>query len=138
MKRTDSSCDTLVALGPYTRDGRTLFAKNSDRPPTECQPLSQARKWVRKANEAAAAGATVVGLLPNRSATGWYRDFVVPNAHIIQLHGRAKFIPNHRPVQNSSAPFASIIVIWPKSAASRLLHILTPADVGVMSLPVAA
>ena len=42
MKRTDSSCDTLVALGPYTRDGHTLFAKNSDRPPTECQPLFQA------------------------------------------------------------------------------------------------
>lgn len=40
---TDTSCDTLVVLGPHTRDGHTLFAKNSDRPPDECQPLFQAR-----------------------------------------------------------------------------------------------
>jgi secernin len=34
-----TSCDTLVALGPRTASGATLFAKNSDRPPAECQPL---------------------------------------------------------------------------------------------------
>ena len=32
-------CDTMVALPAATRDGITLFAKNSNRPPTECQPL---------------------------------------------------------------------------------------------------
>ena len=32
-------CDTLVALGTVTADGVTLFAKNSDRPPRECQRL---------------------------------------------------------------------------------------------------
>ena len=36
---SDTSCDTLVVLGSHTRDGHTIFAKNSDRPPTECQPL---------------------------------------------------------------------------------------------------
>jgi hypothetical protein len=36
-----TSCDKLVVLGPHTRDGHTLFAKNSDRPPAECQPLFQ-------------------------------------------------------------------------------------------------
>jgi secernin len=34
-------CDSLVALGPVTADGVTLFAKNSDRPPRECQRLVQ-------------------------------------------------------------------------------------------------
>jgi dipeptidase len=34
-------CDTLVALGPATRDGVTVFGKNSDRPPDECQGLVQ-------------------------------------------------------------------------------------------------
>jgi len=38
----ETSCDTLVVMAASTRDGHTLFAKNSDRPPTECQPLFQA------------------------------------------------------------------------------------------------
>jgi secernin len=37
-----TTCDTLVVLGTAARDGHTLFAKNSDRPPTEAQPLFQA------------------------------------------------------------------------------------------------
>ena len=36
------SCDSLVALGSKTASGRTIFAKNSDRPAAECQPLFQA------------------------------------------------------------------------------------------------
>lgn len=39
---TATSCDTLVVMGSSTKNGHTLFAKNSDRPPTECQPLFQA------------------------------------------------------------------------------------------------
>ena len=33
-------CDTLFAAAGITRDNRTLFAKNSDRPPNEAQHLS--------------------------------------------------------------------------------------------------
>ncbi len=53
MKIIDTSCDTLVALGPDTRDHHTLFAKNSDRPPTECQLLFQSPRTRHS------AGATV-------------------------------------------------------------------------------
>ena len=35
------ACDSLVALGSATADGAALFAKNSDRPAGECQPLVQ-------------------------------------------------------------------------------------------------
>lgn len=35
------ACDSLVALGNSTADGSVLFAKNSDRPASECQPLVQ-------------------------------------------------------------------------------------------------
>jgi hypothetical protein len=34
-------CDCLVALAPATRDGVTLFAKNSDRPPQEKQVVER-------------------------------------------------------------------------------------------------
>ncbi|MBT4609716.1 MAG: secernin-3, partial [Gemmatimonadetes bacterium] len=36
---TPKSCDTMVALPPATTQRQTLFAKNSDRPWDECQPL---------------------------------------------------------------------------------------------------
>lgn len=36
---TPQSCDTMVALGNSTTTGQTIFAKNSDRPADECQPL---------------------------------------------------------------------------------------------------
>jgi secernin len=35
-----TSCDTLVVVGAASRTGATIFAKNSDRPVTEAQPLS--------------------------------------------------------------------------------------------------
>lgn len=35
------ACDSLVAVGNATADGSVLFAKNSDRPADECQPLVQ-------------------------------------------------------------------------------------------------
>ncbi len=34
-----NSCDTMVALGAATTGGQTVFAKNSDRPQEEAQPL---------------------------------------------------------------------------------------------------
>lgn len=34
-------CDSVVAVGSQTSDGSTLFAKNSDRKPLECQPFVQ-------------------------------------------------------------------------------------------------
>jgi secernin len=34
------SCDTSVVLGSATMDGSVIFAKNSDRSPNECQPLT--------------------------------------------------------------------------------------------------
>ena len=46
------SCDTMVALGTATRNGQTLFAKNSDRPASECQPLVQ---YPRQEHAASAA-----------------------------------------------------------------------------------
>ncbi len=48
-----TGCDTLMALSRATKSGQTLFAKNSDRPKDECQPLV----WQERRNHA--PGATV-------------------------------------------------------------------------------
>jgi hypothetical protein len=40
-------CDCLVALAPATANGRTIFAKNSDRPPDEAQVLERFPATIR-------------------------------------------------------------------------------------------
>lgn len=46
------ACDSLVALGNATADGAVLFAKNSDRPAAECQPLVQVPRQSHAAGSA--------------------------------------------------------------------------------------
>jgi len=45
-EREFPSCDTIVVLAPHTHAGATILAKNSDRPPRECQPLFQSARRV--------------------------------------------------------------------------------------------
>ncbi len=65
------------------------------------------REWVKKAYESAQAGATVVCLLPVRSDTHWWHDYVLPYAEGRYMRGRMKF----NGIGNS-APFPSAIVIF--------------------------
>lgn len=65
-------------------------------------------EWVKKAEwEARNNGATVVGLLPARTDTKWFHDYVLDKAEIRFIKGRLKFVG-----AKNSAPFPSIIVIW--------------------------
>ena len=96
-------------------------------------PYSQASKWARKAHEAAQNGTVVVGLLVNRSANKWYADYVVPNATVIQLSGRVGFT-NSDVEMNGNAPFHSIIVIWPSSAAKRIMKHCQPFPTALLKL----
>jgi site-specific DNA-methyltransferase (adenine-specific) len=100
-------------------------------------PYSEAAKWVEKAAREAAHGATIVGCLPNRSATRWYREYVVPHALIVQLHGRIPFYRDDTGIhiQMSTAPFSTILAIWPKAAGERLRKFTQPADVVLMEMP---
>jgi phage N-6-adenine-methyltransferase len=101
-------------------------------------PYSQSALWTRKADEASQRGIVTVGLLPNRSATGWYRDFVVPSALIVQLHGRIPFYrkeTGRQDITMSGAPFASILAIWPRSAGKKLLKHTKPVHAVLMEIP---
>jgi phage N-6-adenine-methyltransferase len=62
-------------------------------------------KWLRKANEAVSQGATVVALIPARTDTRWWHDYV--RHHEIEfLAGRLRF-----GTSKNSAPFPSAVVV---------------------------
>ena len=56
-------------------------------------PYHQAEipKWIRKAYEESQRGAVVVALLPVRTGSAWYHEFVLPHAQVTFLRGRIKF-----------------------------------------------
>ena len=69
-------------------------------------------RWVRKAYEEAQAGATVVCLLPCRTCTGWWHDYVM-KGEVRFLRGRLKFVG-----APYNAPFPCAIVVFRPGLAS--------------------
>ena len=51
----------------------------------------QIGKWVRKAFFSSVEGATVVMLLPARTDTKWFHDYILHRAEVRVLKGRLKF-----------------------------------------------
>ena len=64
------------------------------------------RQWVKKAFQSAQAGATIVCLLPARTDTYWWHEYVLPHAEIRYLRGRLTFNGAGR------ATFPSVIVVF--------------------------
>lgn len=67
----------------------------------------QIAEWVEKAYIEHTHGATVVMLLPARTDTKWFHDYIYPYAEIRFVRGRLKFGNS-----TNSAPFPSMIVIF--------------------------
>lgn len=65
--------------------------------------------WVRKAAQSALEGATVVMLLPARTDTAWYQDYIDPFVRPRFIRGRLKFGG-----AKNSAPFPSMVVAFGK------------------------
>lgn len=67
--------------------------------------------WVRKAFRESLAGALVVGLLPARTDTAWFHEWVLEaGAEVRFVRGRVAFDGPSRVVPR--APFPSLIVVW--------------------------
>ena len=65
-------------------------------------------KWVKKASETGGAtGNLVVCLLPTRTDTAWWHDYIEGKAEIRFIRGRLKFGGS-----KNSAPFPSVVVIF--------------------------
>lgn len=63
--------------------------------------------WMAKAVAAAEAGATVVCLVPSRTDTRWWHDYVLPHGQVEFIRGRLKFGGC-----KNSAPFPSAVVVF--------------------------
>jgi phage N-6-adenine-methyltransferase len=63
--------------------------------------------WVAKAHAAAREGATVVALLPARTDTAWWHQYVAKAADIRYLRGRLRF-----GTAKNGAPFPSAVVVF--------------------------
>lgn len=64
-------------------------------------------KWVQKAYETAKGGETVVMLLPARTDTKWFHEFIYGKAEIRFVRGRLKFGGS-----KNNAPFPSMITVF--------------------------
>lgn len=70
-------------------------------------PYSRVSEWVKKSYEEAKKGATVVLLLPSRTDTRWFHDYVYGKAEVRFIRGRLRFGES-----KGSAPFPSMVVVF--------------------------
>lgn len=63
--------------------------------------------WIRKAHEESRKGATVVCLIPSRTDTRYWHDYVMKASEIRLVKGRLKFGDGSAP-----APFPSAVVVF--------------------------
>ena len=64
-------------------------------------------RWARKCYESAAAGATVVLLIPARTDTAYWHDWVMRSAEVRFVRGRLRFAG-----ADNSAPFPSAVIVF--------------------------
>ena len=95
----DDPCPTMPMTDGLTRRwGGVVFCN---------PPYKQIAVWVRKAWEEAQTGKTVVLLIPSRTDTRWWHEYVMTATEIRFIRGRLRFEG-----AKHSAPFPSVIVIW--------------------------
>jgi len=77
-------------------------------------PYGDIGKWVKKAyNESTQNNAVVVMLIPVRTDTKYWHDYVMKGAsQIYFVKGRLKFQNNMSQEKNNAAPFPSVVVVF--------------------------
>ena len=75
-------------------------------------PYSEISVWVQKAVNEAKKGKTVVLLIPSRTDTKWWHEYIMKAQEIRFIKGRLKFGGS-----KNSAPFPSAVVVFNPSPA---------------------
>lgn len=70
-------------------------------------PYSQIKLWAKKFAEEAGKADCIVALIPARTDTRWWHDYIMTADKIVYIRGRLKFGPG-----TGSAPFPSALAIW--------------------------
>lgn len=83
------------------------------------------KEWIRKAYEESRKGATVVALIPSRTDTRYWHDYVMKSEEIRLVKGRIRFGDGR-----NSAPFPSAVVIFTPNSHT---HTRTAPRLAVMS-----
>lgn len=79
--------------------------------------------FVKKAAEQARFGTEIIGLIPCRTDTKYFQEYVLKKAgFIIFLQGRIKFLRDG--IQEGSAPFPTCLVYWGTNTGERLQQII--------------
>lgn len=68
-------------------------------------------KWIRKAFEESRSGQRIVLLIPARTDTAYFHDYIYQKAEIRFIRGRLKFTDEDGKA-GDSAPFPSMVVIY--------------------------
>ena len=94
----------------YTPDDDGL-KQNWDNEIVFCNPpYNKIKDWVKKSSEA--KGGIVVMLIPCRTDTKYFHEFIYNKAEIRFIKGRLKFIDLDRNINTSPSPFPSMLVIF--------------------------
>lgn len=82
-----------------------------------CNPPhgKQIGEWVRKAYEEAQRGTTIVLLIPSRTDTAYFHDYIYGKAELRFVRGRLKFTDEDGNAKQA-APFPSMVVVYNKRA----------------------
>lgn len=92
----------------YTKEDDGL-SKNWGGQRVFCNPPygRELSKWVKKCYDESHNGAFVVMLIPSRTDTAWFHDYIYGKAEIRFIRGRIKFGDSR-----INAPFPSMVVIY--------------------------
>ena len=92
------SITPLRTMGFPNRGGEIVFCN---------PPYRDMSKWAKKCYEESLNGTLVVMLVPARTDTRWFHDYIYHKAEIRFIKGRLRFGGS-----SSNAPFPSMIVIY--------------------------
>ena len=77
-------------------------------------PYNEMAKWAKKCYEEFQQGATVVMLVPARTDTRWFHDWIYHKAELRFIRGRLRFGNS-----KSNAPFPSMVVVYNKKEEKK-------------------